>query len=192
MLVGLAIASTAAAQTEISPYLSLIGGYGILNDSDIVANGMSGESSYDSGIAIEGAIGVKFDKGMDIFPVRVEAAFSHQSNDDDDGDAVKIMSYMGNVYLDILTGTSFTPYIMGGLGFANVEGTVGAGLGKHGDDLFAGQLGAGVGYALTDHIILDLKYKYFATEDYEYSDGVNKLTVDISGHQFLFGVRYQF
>jgi opacity protein-like surface antigen len=201
VLILLAIASTAVAQTEVTPYISFGSGYAVLENTEISASSIDILGfSFDDGYAIDAAAGLKFDQGMGIFPVRTELAFSYQNNDLDeikdilgiigpagtkysaDGEA-EILTLMVNGYIDILTGTSFTPYLLGGLGAANVD------LDGEDDSVFAGQIGAGIGYALNQNIIVDLKYKYFLTEDIEIIDGTE---MEISPHQLLLGIRYQF
>ncbi len=193
VLALLAVASVAVAGTEVTPYIGLGVGYGALNDSTIKANGVEQpKSTYDDGMAFEALVGVKLDKGVETLPLRVEGAFSYQSNDDDMGDEVRVMTLMGNAYLDFFPRCKINPYIMGGVGAANIEGTVGASE-KHDENSFVGQVGAGIGYYLTEHVVLDLKYKYLMTNQYKYRDSLgNELDVIIDCHNLLFGVRYEF
>ena len=188
LIVSIAMSSTAMAQTKITPYLSLSGGYGMLNDSDIKLNGVDlPEATYDDGTIIEGAVGLKFDKGMDVSPLRAELALAHQTNDDQDGDETTMQTLMVNAYLDIFTGTPLSPYLTIGAGTANVDNEA---VGD--DDSAALQAGAGLGYALTKNIILDLKYRYIMAEDLEFKSAGSKATVEISGHQLQLGARYEF
>jgi opacity protein-like surface antigen len=194
-----ASALSLAAYSEVKPYASLSGGLGLLNDSDI--SGLSGdgitvnEASFDAGYVLEGAFGVAYDT----VPVRAEIALSYQGNDLDEIEATDgvvtasipvdgeqaTLAWMINGYYDFVSEASITPYIMAGLGFANVDLEI---EGDSADDtVVAGQLGAGVGFALSETATLDLKYKYFLTDDPDL-DGVE---VEASGHQFQLGVRLQ-
>ena len=194
------------AKTEITPYLSLSGGYTILEDSDISVRGLDvGKLTYEDGYNIEGAVGIKLDQGNEIFPVRVELAGAYQQADLDqstdelgllgfpgakynESGEIKISSMMGNIYLDIPTGTAFTPYILGGLGLAHVDAEIVT------DNVMAWQFGAGLGYALNDELILDFKYKYFTTEDPkdQFLPGLPDVEMEIDTHQLQLGLRYEF
>jgi opacity protein-like surface antigen len=199
----LAIAALAVtAQAKVTPYVSLSGGYAALTDSDIKGMGVDfGELSYDGGYSIEGAVGFVYDEDFNESPnVRAELALSFQENEIDEftdkqgligdpgttysgGDAeTEIIAFMLNGYLDIPTGIALTPYAMAGLGFADVDAELIE------DTVFAYQIGAGLAWNLNEHIILDLKYKFFMSEDPEESD----LKIDISSHQVQAGLRYQF
>ena len=100
-------------------------------------------------------------------------------------------SIMLNAYYDIDTGTKFTPYVGAGIGMAHLK--------AKDDDwhksktTFAWQAGAGVSYAMTNNIALDLGYRYNdygdVTIDY---DDYAKEKFDSTSHEFLFGVRYTF
>jgi len=206
-LIILAIAP--ATQADITPYVSLSGGYATLEDSDVrVMDTMDvGEISADGwqhSYNIEGAIGFAWSSEDEFTTIlRMELALSYQENDLDeytddigalgppgasyslDGE-VEIISLMVNGYFDIPTGTALTPYILAGIGAADVEADI---LGDTlGDTVFAYQVGVGLAWALNDHVILDLKYKYFQTDEVEDSD----LEVEISSHQIQVGLRYQF
>ncbi|MCK5914320.1 MAG: hypothetical protein KAG12_10595 [Desulfuromusa sp.] len=54
--------------------------------------------------------------------------------------------------------------------------------------MFAYQLSAGVGYEITERITLDLKYRYFATEDLGDSDG----SFEYSSNNLYSGIRFSF
>jgi opacity protein-like surface antigen len=54
--------------------------------------------------------------------------------------------------------------------------------------VFAYQAGVGVGYPFTDHLILDVKYAYLATEDPEFE----ALSAEVDAHRVTVGLRYSF
>ncbi|WP_192496500.1 outer membrane protein [Chlorobium phaeovibrioides] len=211
MAAGL-IAAPSLASAETTPYVSLSAGLGLMNDSDIkdgVGFLYDSEESvlYKTGVALEGAVGVK----MDMF--RVEAAVGYQSSDVDkyevDGTeealpegfevSTAIRSYMVNGYADFDMNNGITPFVMGGVGLANVDLKM---TGTYDDssvslsfsqDVFAWQVGAGVGVKATDNITVDLSYRYFATSDVKVAsddDGDAKFTVGTS--KVLLGMRYSF
>jgi opacity protein-like surface antigen len=190
------LGSVVMAQAAVSPYISLSGGLNFLQEDDFSYDfsGSTGTGSveFDSGFVIEGAVGLAFDN----VPVRAEIELSWQKNDVDqinfdglgsasgDGDQ-RTVALMWNGYFDIKINSPFTPYILAGFGSAKLDEDIG--------NIFAYQLGAGVGYALNKNMILDFKYKYFMTEDYDFVDGTDKIEADgLVSHQLQIGVRYQF
>ena len=192
------LGSVVMVQAGVSPYISLSGGLNMLQENDFsydISGFGSGTGSvdFDTGFVIEGAFGLAFDN----IPLRTEIELSLQQNDVDqfnfdvgsvsgDGEDQRTMAVMWNGYFDIKLDSPFTPYILAGIGGADVDD-------DDIDTLFAYQLGVGVGYALNENIILDLKYKYFLTEDYEFDDGVDKIEADgLASHQVQIGIRYQF
>ncbi len=69
-------------------------------------------------------------------------------------------------------------YLLGGVGMANLE--FDDGLVSDDETGFAWQIGAGVGYALDENMIVDLKYRYFNipsldSEPVSLSDGTDTL-----------------
>ena len=73
-------------------------------------------------------------------------------------------------------------------------GTALAASGDYDTTNFAWNLGAGVGYSLTDHIIVDLGYRYTSFGDAKkYTSGtLNFQAKDLDSHEALLGLRYQF
>ena len=177
----------------VKPYLSINGGLGILTDTGFNVSGISGDVEFDPGYVISGTVGLTFDS----ISLRTELELSILKNDvdkvvfhgygsvDGDGADQKTSTLMWNVLYDFKTESAFTPYILCGIGGADVdEDDV--------DTLFAFQIGAGVGYAITDHFILDLKYKFLKTDDFDFQDGSDKVNVDgYEYHQIQVGLRYQ-
>ena len=54
------------------------------------------------------------------------------------------------------------------------------------DTVFAYQVGAGVAFAINKHFTIDLKYRFFATEELETTIGT------FESHNVYLGVRYNF
>jgi outer membrane autotransporter protein len=116
-----------------------------------------------------------------------------------------VHTVFANFYYDFKTGTAFTPYVGAGLGVAWINQKVSStfrGWTAATDDVsktttnFAWNLGAGVGYALTDNVTVDLGYRYTNFGDgkkFSSTDGtINFQTKDIQSHEALLGLRYQF
>lgn len=197
-IIAIGAMSASFVQAEMSPYISLSGGYAGLFKSDIEWTGGGGEIEYKDGYVIEGAVGT----GFDSVPMRAELALSYQGNDldtftetggttDDASDSsLSAIAFMLNGYYDIKTESAFTPYLLAGLGFTSAE--VDFGDTKEDDTVFTGQLGIGVGYAVTDNLIIDLKYKFMASQAIEFTDEDEKIEIDLSGQQVQLGVRFLF
>jgi outer membrane autotransporter protein len=111
------------------------------------------------------------------------------------GDAsgdVTSLSFLANVYYDFVNSTPFTPYLTAGAGVAwldvNDLAVAGMRVGDSDDTVFAYQFGAGVGYAINKNLTVDLKYRYFATEDPKF-DGID---AEFANHNVYLGLRYNF
>jgi len=194
-------------------YGSINVGYAMVSDSDVNATGTSGgntatldgEIEFDGGYVLGGAIGYMFDN------FRIEGEISYQKNDADkvtiksvklngvdqgisgsepaDGD-VGIFTFLANGYYDFNNDSKFTPYLTAGIGMANVE------IDPEDDTVFAYQIGAGVGIAMSETVTLDCKYRYLGAADYEIGDTVQGVAVkvdsSIASHNFTVGIRFTF
>ena len=176
------------------PYVSGQLGVTFLNDSNY-SEVMSdyGTIQYEPGFALGIAGGYNF--GM----FRVEGEIGYQKADMDtasdcSGSAcvwrnisssdITALSFLINGYFDFVNSSRFTPYISGGIGMANLDYRI-----ENWSDydvVFAYQVGVGVAYTINDHFLIDLKYRFFATEELE-------TTIETFGsHNVYLGVRYNF
>jgi opacity protein-like surface antigen len=180
-------------------YGSVNAGVAIVPDGDIDLSipgfgAGTGELAYDTGFTFGGAVGYMMEK------FRFEGEVSYQTNDMDsisgpggsvsvDGD-VSALTFLANGYIDFATGGPLTPYITAGIGYSNVDAEI---EGESEDDnLFTYQLGVGVGYAVSEKMTLDLRYRYLGFEDYEYSDAYGSLSAEVSSHNITAGLRFAF
>lgn len=193
------VAGTALAQTTPGFYVGLGGGVNFNRDGEVERGGVNIDKvDYDTGFAVVGAAGFKFDFGL-----RVEGEFGYRSNDVDklrnnppgSGD-VDIFSAMANVIYDIPTGTMITPYVGLGVGVAVVDGDFKSGsatLASDTDATLAAQGIAGVTFSVTPQLGIFADYRYFVTEGPTFkTPGGNKVSVDINSHTLLIGLRYSF
>ena len=182
-------------------YMSGNIGFAMASDSDLTDStvpGVTVNTEFDTGLAFGAALGYDFNR------FRMEGEISYQTNDVDKigaqgvffsatGDATAL-SFLINGYYDFKNSSKLTPYISAGLGFAQVEfnNLNISGLGFSGsndeDTVFAYQIGMGIGYAVTEKVTIDLKYRYFGTEDSEY----DTTEAEFSSNNILFGVRFNF
>jgi len=190
---------------DIRPYISVNLGGAFLNDSDRSQGGSDLEKmKFDPGFASSLAGGVKF--GM----LRIEGELGYQGNNvnnkydydyydhnyddyNDDhhhhssnnNDSCDLTAYslMGNVYLDFVNPSPVTPFLTAGIGMATVK------LFDYDDDtVFAYQVGAGLAFAINPHMSIDLKYRYFATNDI-YFEGIK---AKFASHNVYCGFRFTF
>lgn len=123
----------------------------------------------------------------------------------------QIQTLFLNAYWDIDTGTKFTPYIGAGLGMGFI-GTKGKMKFNDGTDVYGGStgsktvtnfawnIGAGLGYDITDNWTIDAGYRFVGLgsvktkREYDsYNDvGAYGKTDNLYHHQFAVGVRFTF
>ncbi len=198
LLLPLLLAGMWATPAMAAPYVSVSAGLGLLNDSDVSTSGgtVNNLIGYKAGVPVGVAVGVKSDE------FRLEGAVGYQSHNIDTvaGVAqntnfdVSIWSFMANGYYDISAGSSsITPYLTAGLGFDAVNGS-GDGGGSFDSTVFAWQVGAGVGFKVSENTVFDLGYRYFRASDVTVADFGGGSTADISiaGSNILAGIRYSF
>jgi len=179
------------AMAAEGPYLSGNLGVTMPTDSDVSEGGI--EIKYDTGYAIGAALGYNFGAG------RLEGELGYKSADIDEvsvsglgsasvnGD-LSVLSLMGNGYLDFNVNPTVKPYVMAGIGMANVALDSNDLDVDDDDTVFAYQVGAGVGFALNNKVTLDLSYRYMGTED----ANIDGADVEYGSHNILAGVRVQF
>ena len=152
--------------------------------------------------------------GYDFGAFRLEGEIAYRENDidkvtilnsdtDSSGD-VSAWAFMVNGYFDFENSTAFTPYIGAGIGYARVEVEGKADYGflarvtwDDDDSGLAYQLMAGVAWALSDTLALDLSYRYLGCDDIEIagtsSYGVTlKDDFDYESHNFMIGLKWFF
>ncbi len=156
---------------------------------------------HKDGIAFTAALGQNFGKFL-----RGEAEVSYlkfdidkASNESGKGSAngeASAFSFLANGYFDFVGESSpVMPFLTAGIGCARVSVTdidIDAPVNKHFKDdrdlVFAYQLGGGFGLAVDEQTVIDLKYRYFATEDPEFKSG----KTEFASHSVYIGVRYSF
>ena len=136
--------------------------------------------------------------------IRVEAEYTKRadfSNTVDwisgsEGGELQSTSYMANVYLDFMPYYVVSPYIMGGLGFTDLEliykssGLSGA---SASDTGFTWALGAGLTVRINKCLNLDLGYRYLDMGEIALVvDGTDMGDIDINAHETYMGLRYTF
>ena len=202
-------AQTVRAQT----YVSVFGGINLYNEADITDKFLvagvqaTGEGSLDTdrGHVVGFTIGKRFDN------ISVELELSHRENDLDDFDFDTISAVgttlalnLGNIplegthssrsalinaWVDLPMG-NIRPYFGGGLGVTDVNLEIDTISGAtsnfdESDTVMAFQLGAGLKFAVSDNVSLDLGYRFFGADDPVHDDGVDEVELEYQNHSVL-------
>lgn len=218
-LVAMLAVGSAYAADKGGFYVGVKGGY---EYKDKPSSGVSATSqnatnekwSDKNGYTIGGAVGYNF-AGSGL-PVRAEAEYLYHNqfkyfskngtgatSTGEFTSKIDIHTVFANFYYDFKTDTAFTPYVGAGLGVAFVNQKVSSTFagwtpsahdGDYDATNFAWNVGAGVGYSLTDNIIVDLGYRYtnFGDAKAVSNGGVEFKAKDLNAHEALLGLRYQF
>lgn len=203
-LIACSMLLTASAYGADGLYVSADVGLAMLNDADAgdpSLPGVEATMEFDAGVGVIAAVGYKMQQ------LRFEGEIGYQVNDFDQQSAFGMnldlsgdqtaLSFLANVYYDIPTSSRFTPFLSAGIGFAMVDindlrysASTWQPPFSDDDTVLAGQVGAGVSYAVNDRTDVELKYRYFMADDLEFSDGS---TLDgPSSHNIYLGMRYTF
>ena len=205
-LAAIALAAPAASAAEFKPYVSVFGGVSLLNDLHITNfNNKQYTWNFNGGYNLGGAVGVKWN---DLLRTELELSHSvwsanHWTHTGDGGYAgaasgnLQATYLLGNVWFDVATNSMVTPYIGGGLGvgWANANVTPGKGyqlLG--GNSGFAFQLGAGLKFAVSESVDIDLGYRFKDITNITFSDqyGNPWSPTNLVSHNFQLGVTLKF
>ncbi len=178
-------------------YLSGTLGFTRVQDANVESSPL--DFSYEDGFNIGVAVGYGIGEN-----IRIETELTHLENDLDkvevsglgtaptSGD-IRSTSLLFNGYIDLKNGTPIITTLSAGAGIAkidlDVDSVAGIYTGASDDDkVFAYQLGLGLGYALQENIIIELKYRYFATDDFDFEGD----DVEFKTHNISFGTRIFF
>ena len=194
-----ALCITDAAQAQDNKwYVFGAGGINIARDSDFEGPGFNVDAEYDNGFV--GLFGVGRQVRQNI---RTELELGYRGNDIDQigglngaGD-VTAWSFFANVLFDIPLGAAIKPYLglgVGGLrlnadGVTPVAGTI-----VDDSDLAFGLQGiAGLEYALTDRLNVNLSYRYLLATSADYKNSLGRnVDADYHAHAIMIGLRYSF
>ncbi|MDA8231913.1 MAG: porin family protein [Magnetospirillum sp.] len=145
------------------------------------------------GFALHGAIGHQYRQ----WRAEAELGWYRGGAGTNDGQS-DTASAMVNAYYDFDTGTGFSPFVGGGvgLGWIDYSNVNVAGLGSINDNQvgLAWQLMAGLGYSLTDALMLYGDYRWFdiANVKMETAAGYQAKFADFGSHNVELGIRYRF
>jgi opacity protein-like surface antigen len=194
---------SAEAQERTWPnwYVGLHARMAWVEDTDLNIGGTNaGNVEFDNGYGAGASLG--YMPGGDGFMnnTRFELEYSFNQADLDTlagaaiGDDIRVHSYMVNAFYDIPTGTSIVPYIGAGAGLANVDLDVPSRNLNDDDSVFAYQFMGGIGYSPVSvpNTTLTFGYRYFASDDPEFSVGTTNVDHELSSHNLEVGARFAF
>lgn len=197
LLVAASVAAPTAAQETDSPYAAIQAGVTLIDDATAKST-VTEEYSLDPGFAAGGALGYAFGQ----LRVEGEALFKSASLDEvtyaptgltvDVSGSVSVLGVMANAWYDIDTASPWTPYIGGGAGWARIGAEVKEVDFDESDGVFAYQVGAGIGYSMSESTTVFIEYRYFGSSDPEFERNGVKTTVEIGAHNARLGFRISF
>ena len=184
-------------------YGSMNAGVTFVSDSDLTYNelGFSGKEKweYDAGYSFGFAFGYKME------PVRFEGEVSYGRNEVDSVAGISIpsgysietslLNFMFNGYYDFNSGSGLMPYLTAGAGFSRVGADINLAPiidDEYDDTVFAYQIGAGVGYAMSEIMKLDFRYRFLGTADPEFSYPGGTAEAEIFTHNLTVGLHMAF
>lgn len=177
-----------ALGAEPGPYIGLQGAATFQREADNSGSDLHITSKYNSGYNVAGVLGWNYGQNW-----RAEAEIGYRRNgldklvvDKATGTGLAggqtyaahghlgTTDVMGNLWYDFNMGDGWKPYVGGGIGWAHINAnnvsTNGVPLVDDTSNVFAYQLGAGIGYALTPRTTVSVDYRYFATKDPTFTD----------------------
>jgi OmpA-OmpF porin, OOP family len=179
-------------------YVGASGGASLPRESDLESGAFNVEAKQDIGWL--GLINFGHEYG---YGLRTELEFGYRKNDLDtvgganaSGD-VNVFTGMVNVLYDLDVPWRIVPYVGAGIGAARVKANGAAPVSTttidDTDTGFAYQVMAGVEYAVTSQLMLNLGYRYFAVPDLTFTaaNGASVET-DYASHNVTLGLRYLF
>ncbi|MGN8342735.1 outer membrane protein [Pseudomonas sp. SMV71] len=217
-IVGLGVLAPAISVADtLGPYVSAMGGVNWVARQDLTQNDLDFvEMQYNqplhSGYATGLAVGWGFPVGL---RPEVEVAYRRNTLDQfnhrvyEGGGSIQgkgeeeASSIMANLWYDVTNLPAplsrLTPYVGGGLGYAvlTISGLEAGGVqfgGTHRDTVPAYQLGAGLGYELSEHWSMSLDYRYFKTREAHYGNisGLPEgdVSTEYNAQSLMLGLRY--
>lgn len=214
IVLALPALSSAAPVVRSGPYVSGFVGASFARDTTISgfdsfnAVSYNDQASFDPGIYVGGTGGYNF--GF----VRLEGELAYRHAQIDgitdstgtpfrsvDGD-IGVFSTMFNVYFDLVNTSRITPYLGGGIGFANVNLSRTTAVNNSGnrailydesnDTVFASQVGAGIDFAINNRSSIDLGYRYFITDKARLNGDFTSSDLRFESHNMLVGFKFKF
>lgn len=210
MLLMLAISTPKAFASSVYPYLGVTLGSPLTSINKISDSSTTLNTDFDPGLMAGVTAGIAFDAAtrFNVDRIRTEVEIAHRSSElasmnnaqgqsGNIGGTLTMTTYMFNVYLDNTDLQSKSPplnlFITAGIGAAMASITTVSYQNKtliaaSDDTQIAYQGGLGVGIGCSKNIMMDLAYKYMATNPFNFA-GVR---AEYGSHNMLVSARYAF
>lgn len=203
IIVAAALAAPVQAQMVNRIYIAGAVSHVLLSEADVDNTGIPAVDMLDPEVQFESGIGFSKTIGIYLYPrLRVELEVSYFDIDIDSvsianfslsaSGSVETVSGMVNVLMEFPVHDDWHPFAGVGVGVAHTKADISVPAGPFSesgsDTVLAYQGIVGIGYDLTDVLMLTGEYRYFSLVDPEY-DGVE---AEIRAHILAFGIRYRF
>jgi opacity protein-like surface antigen len=202
---------SAAATGRPGPYFSGFLGASFARETTV--SGFDGSSPFSDQVTFDPGIYVGGTGGYDFGFLRLEGELSYRNAKIDtvtengvpfrnvDGD-LGVFATMFNVFFDLHNSSPVTPYLGGGIGFANLHMNDTTGRNSSGnriplyddsnDTVFAYQVGAGMDIAINSRYSLDVGYRYFITEKARLDGDSITSNLRFESHNAMVGFKVKF
>jgi opacity protein-like surface antigen len=195
--------------SQASPlYLSGNIGSSIPFDSKYTTDGTSALISK-NGMTLNSALTYGFAVGLHQQELRFEAEFRHQQNNVKtfynnlypalSGDKVSISSYLLNAYFDMNEDGKINPYVMTGLGISSIDASGPRptgntpGMDTANKSGFTWQIGIGAGFRASQHVVIDVGYRYLHPSSYSVADpSFGNIRISTARSNLMLGLQYHF
>ncbi|HEY3308888.1 MAG TPA: outer membrane beta-barrel protein [Desulfuromonadaceae bacterium] len=200
-------------------YIAGFVGVTIPGQADITTNDFSTGRFFNNRVEYDPGFSIGGTGGYDFGYVRLEGELSykqaeiHRDTDLADGfrfgnvnGSTGALAMMANLFFDMHNASQITPYLGGGIGFANLYQSNTYGTDNRGGTIdrvllypsdsttvFAYQAGAGLEIGLNRNLSIDLGYRYFATGKGTLDrDPTTEIELDFESHNANIGIRMRF
>lgn len=206
-IIGGMVAGQASASENIW-YGAFHGEFGQVQDTDLDINGASvGTLEYDVEYAAGGALGfIPAATGGFFDNTRYELELTYREGDFSElsnrtiapggfGGSVETYTGMANAYYDFNNGSSWTPYVGAGLGYAQHDFDSITIRAADSDGVLAYQAMLGVAHTVKpyDYVRIGVGYRYFGTQSPEFSSAAgSRVELDYDSHNLEGFVRIAF
>ena len=175
---------------EWQPYYSLGVGPMWTADADVSGGPYPAGSKivFDPGFTVSTSVGARHGR----LPLRAEFEYDFVKYYSDeanfagfsDGNKLVWHVYMVNVYYEFGTERPVQPFVIAGLGYADVDSAT--------SDVVAYQLGGGLEFELSDSCSMEIRYRYFTVADPELESNAGNYRAEFASQQLMFGLHCNF
>jgi opacity protein-like surface antigen len=204
---------SAAAAGRPGPYFSGFLGTSFARDVTVSGYDSFYNTSFNDQVTFDPGVYVGGTGGYDFGFLRLEGELSYRNAKLDtvtdsggnryrnvDGD-LGAFATMFNIFFDMHNASRVTPYLGGGIGFANLHLSNTTAFNNAGkltlydrsnDTVFASQVGAGMDIAINSRYSLDIGYRYFITDKAKLEGDFTSSNLRFESHNAMVGFKFKF